>query len=71
MHQDRRIILYEFKKPPKGGFLFAEFLEGTLFSLILLAPYLVIIAVFVIVIVIVVKHRKKKAAAKKEIKDEK
>ncbi len=55
----------------ESGELFAEFLEGTLFSLILLAPYLVIIAVFVIVIVIVVKHRKKKAAAKKEIKDEK
>ncbi len=53
-----------------SGEMFTEFLEGALFALIFLAPYLVIIAVFVIVLVIIIKHRKKKLAAKKENKDE-
>lgn len=54
-----------------SGEMFAEFLEGTLFFIIMFAPYLVIIAVFVTVLVIIIKHRKKKLSAKKENKDEK
>ena len=54
----------------ESGEMFTEFLEGSLFFIILFAPYLVIIAVFVIGFVVAAKQRKKKLAAKKEKKDE-
>lgn len=47
-----------------SGEAFAEFLEGTLFVLIFLAPYLVIFAIALVIGIIIVKNKKKKAKAK-------
>ncbi len=53
-----------------SGEMFAEFLEGALFTLIILAPYIAIAGVIAIVAVCTFKHKKKKAAAKKEKQNE-
>lgn len=47
-----------------SGESFAEFLEGLLFAVIFLAPYIIIIAVILIIVLVCVKRSKKKKARK-------
>ncbi len=57
-----------------SGEAFAEFSEGLLFTLIFIAPYLVIFAVIIIICVVVIKNKKRaenKKAAAEEGKNEK
>ncbi|MBQ8836352.1 MAG: DUF4349 domain-containing protein [Clostridia bacterium] len=56
----------------ESGEMFAEFLEGLLFAIIFMAPYLVIIAVITVIVIVCVKRSKKKKARAAEVnKDEK